>query len=143
MANFKREDRLPDEEELERLLRSANQNIADFFCHKSYFCGGSIPERLLFSKESIEFVMGTNFIQGIQYAQDVLLPQVPEPPNFKGQIAWDVHAILELVKEAIAAHIPIDFQAGVILLDFKFCQGCSYVSRREYLDWLDTNSVAA
>ncbi len=143
MANLRHEEAEPDFEEQTRLLRQAREDLTNFFGHKSYFCGGSIPEVLLFSKESIEFVLDTDFIFGIHYAQDFLIPQIPQPSDFDAQIEWDVHVVLELIHETIKAKIPISAQAAMVILDFKFCRGCSHVTRKEYLDWLRDVSIAA
>lgn len=142
MANLRQDVAEPDVEEQQRSLRLAKQNLSDFFGHKSYFCGGSIPDKLLYSKESLDFVLNTDFNYGVLYAQEFLIPQVPEPADFHKQILWDVHLVLELLHESWDAGISITAQAGIILLDFKFCRGLP-LSRREYLEWLRVVSIAA
>jgi len=144
MANLLEEDVIFDPEAQLRLIRLVKQNISDFFAPKQYFCGGSIPHTLLYSQESVDLVLKTPFNQGVHYCQEVIVPQLPKPEKeIVSGVDWDIFLMLELIQDAKTAKVPIDYQAGLILLYFKFCRGCSMVDLNQFLDWAEYNSCAA
>jgi len=133
-----------DPEEEIRLNRQIRENISKFFAKKRYFCGGTVPETLLYSKESVELVLSTPFNQGLYYCQEVLIKQLPVPENTTVMgVDWDVHLVLRLINDAIDCVIPVEQQAGMMMLYFKFCRGCSHATRNEFLEWSEYNSCVA
>ena len=142
MAKHEQEPVLKDTEADVRLKNLAKKNLAEFFGNKKYYCGGTIPTALLFSEESLEFYVDTSFNEGLQYCQENVISQIPEPESYKGKIEWDIQIVLDLLNDAKAVKIPIANQAGTILLYFKLCRGCR-VSRREYSEWFQDNFEAA
>jgi hypothetical protein len=128
-----------------RQVQLAKDHLTKFFDIKKFYCGGSIPKSLLYSNNSIDFVRYTEFDQGIQYCYDLITSQLSPPNGIKSwcDIDWDAHAVLGLLEECRKIHIPLASQAGMILLNFKFCWGCKYVTRKDFLAWAFGEAIAA
>lgn len=107
------------------LEKSVQRWIADFFEDKEFHCGGSIPRSLILSEEAVEMVIGTDFLEGTDVVLEVLR-RVPMPFGFNEQlIDWDVHNYLRINKMVRQKGVPKPFQAGIMLLYLKVCEGRS------------------
>lgn len=132
-----------DPEEESRLIQLAKENLDTFFADKKFYCGGPIPKSILHSQDALDFVRYTEFDPGIRYCYEEIIPQIRAPKLrvFNG-MEWDVEWVLRLLKECHAAEIPLVSQAGMILLNFRFCVGCLRVTRKDYLEWLEGAFIA-
>lgn len=134
-----------DPENESRQVQLAKSQLNNFFEEKKFYCGGSIPMSLLHSNNSIDFIRFTEFDKGIHFCYDVITSQLSAPNGVKSwcDIDWDAHMVLGLLDECRKKHIPLSHQAGIVLLNFKFCWGCKYVTRKDFLDWAFGKAIAA
>lgn len=118
-------------------FRIAHEHLRAFFKNRKYHLGGEIPENLLLSKNSIDFLLNTDFDSGIDYCYSKITPQFNDTPlRFPDDLAWDIRVVVKLGRDAGALGIPICYRAGLILLYFKFCQGAKGVCRKKYSNWI-------
>lgn len=105
------------------LERQAREAIERFFKGRMFHCGGPIPQKLLLSKQSVDLVLSTEFLSGIDEVQ-ALLPDEPPPKGFDPKrIDWNTHRFLQLLHEVKRYGIPKGFQCGMILLFMRYCMG--------------------
>lgn len=111
-------------EYIERLEASAKHFITKFFANKDFHCGGPIPQNRLLSRSSLNIVLSTDFCKGVQECYRVM-PKTTPPPDFDIRwYSWDVDCFLPIFASVRAVGIPKEFQAGMMLLYYKFCEGC-------------------
>lgn len=107
------------------LRKFALESLRIFFEDKSWFAGGPIPERDLFSEESVMTLLRTPFNDTtFDFIHENCLSKIPQPKWFKDEgISWSVTFLLELLSMMKSLGLPKDFQPGLTLLYFKFCKG--------------------
>jgi len=107
------------------LRNLAIYSIKTFFEDKSYFCGGTIPERELLSENSIKTVLRTqNDDPTFKFIHEQCLERLPVPKNAnESSIPWTVQFLISLLTDMKKKWLPKDFQPGLLLLYFKFCKG--------------------
>jgi len=128
-----------------RQVQLVKDHLTNFFSTRRFYCGGSIPKSLLHSNNSIDFVRYTEFDQGIEYCYERITSQLSPPNGVKSwcDIDWDAHLVLTLLSDCRQLHIPLAYQAGMVLLYFKFCWGCKEVVRKDFSDWFFGKAIAA
>lgn len=105
--------------------------IERFFKDKTFHCGGPIPRNSLYSEQSINLVLGTEFCVGIDQCYEAI-STLRKPRNYNDEtIEWDIGIVLSLINEARSMEIPKDFQAGIMLLYLKLCKGCRTPEKKE------------
>lgn len=115
------------------LERQTLEAIERFFKGRSWFCGGPIPKNHLHSRQSVDLVLSTEFLSGIDEVR-ALLPEEEPPKGFDPKrIDWDTHRLLQLLHEVKRFGIPKAFQAGMILLYMRFCMGISLPEKKRNL----------
>lgn len=134
-----------DFEDEQRQLQLAKDHLTNFFEGQKFYCGGSIPQSLLYSQDAIDFVRFTEFDAGIKYCYEVITPQMRPPNNLMSWrgMDWDVHTVVSLIRGCQKAGVPLVAQAGIILLHFRFCCGCLRVTRKDYGAWLIQQEILA
>jgi hypothetical protein len=103
----------------------ARECIRVYFSNKSWFCGGPIPSSELYSKHSIQTVLLTRFDdQWEEVVHGQCLPRIKNNKNEQfGNLSWEIHCLLEILKEMGSLWVPPEFRPGMTLLYFKFCKG--------------------
>jgi len=103
----------------------AQMCILDFFKEKSWFCGGSIPERELLSDFSVTTVLRTQFDDRcFGFLHSECLSHISNTEGYDNvSLSWEIHCLLQLIKGLKAKGIAKEFQPGMLLLYFKFCKG--------------------
>lgn len=118
---------------IEALERQTLESIERLFKDRSWFCGGPIPKNHLYSKQSVDLVLSTDFLSGIDEIR-ALLPKEEPPKDFDPKkIDWDTYRLLQLLREVKRFGIPKEFQAGMILLYMRFCMGISMPEKNRNL----------
>lgn len=108
---------------IKALERLALESIERFFKGRQFHCGGPIPRNILLSKQSVDLVLSTEFLPGIDEVRS-LLPREQPPKGFDPKrIDWDTHRLLQLLHEVKRFGIPKELQCGMILLFMRFCVG--------------------
>jgi hypothetical protein len=108
---------------IKALERQALEFIEKFFQNRQFHCGGPIPRNLLLSRQSVDIVLSTEFLPGIDEVQ-ALLPEEEPPKGFDPtRLDWDTHRFLQLLHEVKRFGIPKEFQCGMMLLYMRFCMG--------------------
>lgn len=99
--------------------------IKNFFAYKSGPDGGPLPPRELGSEASVRTVMLTPFDDDtFELIHERCLPSVPRQDWYRETtVSWGVHVLLGLLDEMKSLGIPKEFQPGMLLLYFKFCNG--------------------
>lgn len=107
------------------LKELAKYSIRMFLQGKAYYLGGCIPEKDLFSADSLKTVLRTQFDDDtFEYIHIRCLSLLPPDKKYKeSTIPWNVHYLLGLLRELKWLMLPKDFQPGLLLLYFKFCKG--------------------
>lgn len=122
-------------ENAELLRNLATLSIKRFFSDKKYFCGGPVPECLLYSENSILLVMRTqNNDSNFEFIHRNCLDKLPENKQFSSDpIPWSIRFLITLMSDLKKKSIPYPYHAGMLLLYFKFCKGqrvlCPYEMR--------------
>ena len=128
---------------LEELHQIALESMAAVFRDKEYFCGGPIPEKVLFEIDSIMTVLGTkpdddfdSFVLRkvhpyIRYEKDEIFPyDVWKDSSVSRPVAYDLHLIAHLQQRGV----PKIYQWGMMLLYYKFCKGVSIPPAPRYIN---------
>lgn len=105
--------------------KSAIECIQTFFRNKNWYLGGPIPERELLTEVSVKTVLRFQFDdETFNYIHDRCLSRLTQPRDYtEPTVPWTVSFLIGLLREMNRAHIPKDFQPGMLLLYFKFCEG--------------------
>jgi hypothetical protein len=127
----------PDNHELKLYIRALErqtlESIERFFNGRTWFCGGPIPKNYLYSKQSVDLVLSTEFLAGVDEVR-ALLPREHPPKGFDPKrLDWDTHRLLKLLHEVKRFDIPKEFQCGMILLFMKFCMGIKLPEKKRNL----------
>lgn len=109
-----------DSKFIQQLRATATENISAFFEGKEWFCGGPIPKKQLFSRKSLDIVIGTEFCLGIDLIYETLAGFTKLQENNR-----DIRFVIKLLTETKKNSVPKDFQAGIILLFLHFCKGAA------------------
>lgn len=129
MPRIKRES---GQNTLEKGMHAVDISVAvehymrDFFQSKSWYCGGRIPQRDLFSDASIKTVLRTTFCkEWEEFVHAKCLPTIPLDPSYKAaaHLPWTVRCLIDLLDSMGSCAIPKEFRPGMVLLYFKFCKG--------------------
>jgi hypothetical protein len=117
--------------DLEVLKQLAHESIDTFFKDKTFHCGGTIPQGMLHSPDSVKTVMGTTSEACSNYEKDHIYPllymakdQIIKTVPYKSRsVPFQVHYTLRLIQNLRDCGIPKCLQFGLILLYYKFCKG--------------------
>lgn len=105
---------------------AAIRHITMFFQGKSWYCGGTIPQRHLLSDSSIKTVLRTRFDKDWEeFVHHECLTTIPVSPEYKLEnlLPWAVRCLIDLLESMEPLLIPKEFRPGLTLLYFKFCKG--------------------
>lgn len=107
------------------LKELASHSLDSFFKTKSWFVGGPIPKKDLFSDDSIKTVLRTPFDdKTFTFLHEECLVKVPQASWYtETSVPWTVAFLIQLINEMKSLGLPKDFQPGLLLLYFKFCKG--------------------
>ncbi len=116
---YEKGDNAPD---LKKLARYA---IESFLSKKSWFAGGPIPRRELYTDNNIKTILRTPFDdKTFKFIHEECLTKVDQPRWYTEKtVSWQVTFLIQLLNEMKALGLPKDFQPGLVLLYFKFCVG--------------------
>lgn len=97
----------------------AREQIYHFFKDKKYYIGGSIPQSLLYGRQSLNTILSYSFCDGI----DLIHKVIGDGPVYEEQVDWSSYYLLSLLQETHRFHIHAGLRVGMILLYLKFCKG--------------------
>lgn len=108
------------------LKKLAIDCLTEYFKDKSWFVGGPIPDRVLFSDSSIKTVLRTQFDHAtFSHIHDMCLPRIRQPSDYtETSVPWSVAFLIRLLNSMKSRSVPKEFQPGFALLYFHFCVGC-------------------
>lgn len=114
-----------DPEQQARVEQSIKEKLLSFFKDFNFYCGGPIPSKLVCSSESVNLVLSTPFDPGLKFIYEYVLPTFKKPlaKSTQVEVDWQIELVLKLLAECRSKHIPIDYQAGILMLYFKYCHG--------------------
>lgn len=117
---------------IKALEEQAKGYIGQFFANKKFHCGGPIPKNYLYSEQSINLVLSTEFCKGVDLCYEALTTvRAPKNHDEEETVPWDIYMVLNLIAEVRAMQIPKDFQAGIMLLYLKLCKGARMPEKNE------------
>jgi hypothetical protein len=101
------------------------KTLKSFFEFKEGYDQKPIPEHHLFSDESFRTVLRTPFDDNtFLFIHKNCLAKIPKQKWYRDTtVSWQVHYLIGLINDLKSLHVPKEFQAGLILLFFKFCKG--------------------
>lgn len=107
------------------LKELAQKSIESFFDKKSWFIGGPIPQKILFSEDSIKTVLRTPFDdETFKFIHNKCLTTVKKPFSYTEKtVPWSVTFLIKLINEMKSLGLPKELQPGLLLLYFEFCKG--------------------
>lgn len=101
----------------------AKTYIAQFFKDKEMHCGGKIPTKQLFTKQTISLVLNSSVEEAIVISYYALEQgnMCEAPPE--GQLGEDVKLVLSILDQISGNRVPKEFAGGLLLLYIYFCEG--------------------
>ena len=134
MSRKSRRDNMMEQHSDIDWLAAARDCIDLYFSNKQWFCGGPVPQRLLFSDSSLQAVLYTEFDKEWEdFVHGHCLPTIPNSQHKDlGNLPWEVYNLLKILREMGNMCIPKEFRPGLTLLYFQFCKGvdCDTVCKR-------------
>jgi len=108
----------------ECLRQLAIKHMALFFQGREYYCGGKIPDSVLFNRDNVNLVVETEMSDGITRIHRVLRHN-DLPRNFIPRInhRWEIQYVLSLLNLCERIRIQKEFAAGIILIYLELCEG--------------------
>ena len=102
----------------------ARQYMEVFFADKEFYCGGSIPQKILYSPSYITQVLNTDISHGVKQAYKILddhdgISSVEEDEK----ISEDIRLILAVLKQCEDLRVPKVFAGGIMLVYLEVCEG--------------------
>lgn len=139
------EDIFFDPEQQARLEKSIKEKLVSFFSKYRFYCGGPIPSNLICSNDSLNLVLKVPFDPGIKFIYDYVLPSFKNKliVPMQMEVDWQIEMVLNLLAACRDSHIPIDYQAGILMLYFKHCHGCKSISFNTYQSWQIEDALLA
>ncbi len=121
-------------ERMEQIDEQTRDFIRKFFSDKEFFCGGSIPDRLMVSQENVELVEETSFADGAQLFHNNIDNAFSANDNFDLKInplkmpgisvlnaARDL--LLKIIEDMFHKGIPKPRTGGLLVLYLELVEG--------------------
>lgn len=107
------------------LKQLARHSIQIFLQHKRHFTDRGLTLDELLTDDNVKIVRRTPFDDPtFLFIHDRCLSQIKASPDYRDNtVPWSVHFLLGLLTDLKSLQLPKDFQPGLILLYFKYCQG--------------------
>lgn len=134
-----------DPEQQAIIERSLKEKLVSFFSKYKFYCGGPIPNKLLRSNDSVNILLNTQFDSGIKFIYEFVLPSFNRRliKSSQFEVEWDIELVLNLLASCRESYIPIQYQAGILILYFKYCCGAKELSYDVYNNWQINDTLTA
>lgn len=112
------------------IIAMAKQHVREFFGNRIMYCGGCIPNHLLFSKKRISLLLNTEIGDCIDLAYDALEKTIDPKVLAKAERTGDITSDIKLVRDSLdmiaRSGVPKCLAGGILLMYLEFCEGVEF-----------------
>lgn len=106
----------------------AKQWMAAYFKDKPYYCGGSIPQHILFHPKRVNLVLDCTFDKAAEIAYESLEKDLTDEDLEyieAGGVGRDIKMLISMLHGMAAEGVPQELSNGMLVLYLELCMGAN------------------
>lgn len=112
----------------ENVILFAKQWMASYFSDKPYYCGGSIPQHILFHPKRVNLVLDCTFDRAADIAYESLEKDLSDEDLEyidAGGVGRDIKSLISMLHGMAHEGVPQELSNGMLVLYLELCMGAN------------------